>query len=59
MYVCGPIGMLEAAKRAWKASGRPIAKLRFETFGSSGRYATEAFTVASRGSASSWRCRAR
>ncbi len=46
MYVCGPIGMLEAAKRAWKASARPVAKLRFETFGSSGRYATEAFTVA-------------
>ena len=45
MYVCGPIGMLEAAKRAWKASGRPVAKLRFETFGSSGRYATEAFKV--------------
>lgn len=45
MYVCGPIGMLEAAKRAWKASGRPVAKLRFETFGSSGRYATEAFQV--------------
>lgn len=45
MYVCGPIGMLEAAKRAWQASGRPAAKLRFETFGSSGRYATEAFTV--------------
>ena len=45
MYVCGPIGMLEAAKRAWQASGRPVAKLRFETFGSSGRYATEAFTV--------------
>ena len=45
MYVCGPIGMLEAAKRAWQASGRPIAKLRFETFGSSGRYATAPFTV--------------
>ena len=45
MYVCGPIGMLEAAKRAWKASGRPLPQLRFETFGSSGRYATEAFTV--------------
>ena len=45
MYVCGPIGMLEAAKRAWRESDRPVAKLRFETFGSSGRYATEAFTV--------------
>lgn len=44
-YVCGPIGMLEAAKRAWKESGRPVDGLRFETFGSSGRYAAEQFTV--------------
>ena len=45
MYVCGPIGMLEAAKREWRASGRPIEDLRFETFGNSGRFAAEAFTV--------------
>lgn len=45
LYVCGPIGMLEAAKHAWQASGRPPEKLRFETFGSSGRYATVPFTV--------------
>ena len=45
MYVCGPIGMLDAAKRAWHASGRPIEDLRFETFGNSGRYAAEPFTV--------------
>lgn len=44
-YVCGPIGLLEAAKHAWKESGRPSASLRFETFGSSGRYAAERFTV--------------
>ncbi len=44
-YVCGPFGLLEAAKRAWQGSGRPAARLRFETFGSSGRYAAEAFTV--------------
>ncbi|WP_298955385.1 PDR/VanB family oxidoreductase [uncultured Methylobacterium sp.] len=44
-YVCGPIGLLEAAKRAWAASGRPVEGLRFETFGNSGRYATEPFTV--------------
>lgn len=44
-YVCGPIGLLEAAKRAWKNSGRPIEGLRFETFGNSGRYAAERFTV--------------
>ena len=45
MYVCGPIGMLEAAKRAWAESGRPVDGLRFETFGNSGRYAAEPFTV--------------
>ncbi|MGA8712811.1 MAG: PDR/VanB family oxidoreductase, partial [Roseiarcus sp.] len=44
-YVCGPIGMLEDAKRAWAASGRPVDKLRFETFGSSGRRPSVAFTV--------------
>lgn len=45
LYVCGPIPMLEDAKAAWAASRRPVAGLRFETFGSSGRFATEAFTV--------------
>jgi ferredoxin-NADP reductase len=44
-YVCGPIGMLEAAKRHWKQSGRPIDQLRFETFGNSGRFPSEAFKV--------------
>lgn len=44
-YVCGPIGMLEAAKQAWKASGRPIDLLRFETFGASGRYPSSAFAI--------------
>jgi ferredoxin-NADP reductase len=44
-YVCGPIGMLEAAKSEWQRSGRPVDKLRFETFGNSGRFATEPFSV--------------
>ena len=44
-YVCGPLGMLEAAKRAWAASGRRRSGLVFETFGSSGRFAAEPFTV--------------
>jgi vanillate O-demethylase ferredoxin subunit len=44
-YVCGPIGMLEAAKRAWAASARPADLLRFETFGASGQYPTVPFTV--------------
>ena len=45
LYTCGPVPMLEAVKRAWHAAGRPIEDLRFETFGSSGRLATQAFTV--------------
>ncbi|MCC2099314.1 MAG: oxidoreductase [Hyphomicrobiales bacterium] len=45
MYVCGPIGMLEDARSAWAASGRPIERLRFETFGNSGRYPSVPFTV--------------
>jgi vanillate O-demethylase ferredoxin subunit len=44
-YVCGPIGMLEDAKREWQRSGRPVDRLRFETFGNSGRFASEAFKV--------------
>ncbi len=44
-YVCGPIGMLEDAKKAWAASGRPVDKLRFETFGSSGRRPSVPFTA--------------
>ncbi len=45
LYVCGPIGMLEAAKQSWMQSGRPIEQLRFETFGNSGRFASQAFKV--------------
>jgi vanillate O-demethylase ferredoxin subunit len=44
-YVCGPIGILEAAKRSWQQSGRPVDRLRFETFGNSGRFASEPFRV--------------
>ena len=44
-YVCGPIGMLDDAKTAWRESGRPIERLRFETFGNSGRLPSVAFTA--------------
>jgi vanillate O-demethylase ferredoxin subunit len=37
--------MLDAIKTAWAQAGRRPADLRFETFGSSGRFAPEAFTV--------------
>ncbi len=45
MYVCGPAPMLDAARRAWANAARPAADLRYETFGSSGRFAPQAFRV--------------
>jgi vanillate O-demethylase ferredoxin subunit len=45
LYICGPAAMLDDARRAWARSGRPAARLRFETFGNSGRHAQEPFTV--------------
>jgi dimethylamine monooxygenase subunit B len=46
---CGPMRMLDAARHAWDAAGRPLADLRYETFGSSGLLPTEAFRVRLRG----------
>jgi ferredoxin-NADP reductase len=43
--VCGPIPMLEDAKRAWASLGRAHTDLRWETFGSSGHLPTDAFRV--------------
>lgn len=45
LYVCGPVGLLEAARAEWRAQGRAADRLRFETFGNSGRFASEAFSV--------------
>lgn len=45
LYVCGPIGMLEAVRAAWRADERPDRLLRFETFGTAGKYPATAFTV--------------
>jgi ferredoxin-NADP reductase len=45
LYVCGPMGLLDTAKAAWRAQGRPADRLRFETFGNTGRFAAEAFSV--------------
>jgi dimethylamine monooxygenase subunit B len=42
---CGPMRMLDAARHAWSAAGRPLADLRYETFGSSGLMPTESFRV--------------
>jgi len=45
LYTCGPVPMLEAVKHSWSEAGRPLADLRFETFGSSGRLPTQAFRL--------------
>jgi vanillate O-demethylase ferredoxin subunit len=45
LYLCGPMRMLDAARREWERAGRKPQNLRYETFGSSGRFATQAFTV--------------
>jgi ferredoxin-NADP reductase len=45
LYVCGPMSLLDAAKAEWRAQGRSADRLRFETFGNSGRFASETFTV--------------
>lgn len=42
---CGPMRMLDAARHAFLAAGRPLADLSYETFGSSGRLPTETFRV--------------
>jgi dimethylamine monooxygenase subunit B len=44
-FVCGPMRLLDDARRQWAASGRAPTDLRYETFGSSGLLPTEAFTV--------------
>ena len=43
--ICGPMRMLEAARRAWSELGRAPADLRYETFGSSGLMPTAEFRV--------------
>ncbi len=48
--ICGPMRMLEAARRAWNMAGREPADLRYETFGSSGLLPTAEFRVRLKGS---------
>lgn len=44
-YVCGPAGLLDAARSTWAGLGRAAAELRFETFGSGGHLPTGSFVV--------------
>lgn len=45
VYICGPHGLLEAARTVWEESGRPMSRLRFEVFGDSGRFIEQPFEV--------------
>ncbi|HWK60150.1 MAG TPA: PDR/VanB family oxidoreductase [Eoetvoesiella sp.] len=45
LYLCGPMGLMEAVRTHWFAAGRASSRLRYETFGSSGRYPAADFTV--------------
>jgi vanillate O-demethylase ferredoxin subunit len=45
LYMCGPIRLMDAVRRQWAQRGLPPTSLRFETFGNSGAWAPEEFTV--------------
>jgi vanillate O-demethylase ferredoxin subunit len=47
--MCGPMRMLEAARRAWNDAGRAPSDLRYETFGSSGLMPSVEFRVRLKG----------
>lgn len=45
LYLCGPLRLREAAKKAWSEKARNPDRLQFETFASGGRFAPEEFVV--------------
>lgn len=45
LYMCGPIRLMEEIRRVWDRSDRDPTALRFETFGNSGWFDAEPFTV--------------
>lgn len=45
LYQCGPIRLMDAVRREWIERELPIASLRFETFGNSGWFEPQEFTV--------------
>jgi len=46
LYMCGPIRLMDAVRRSWAAAGRVVPNLRYETFGNSGWFESQEFTVA-------------
>src|SRR5690606_33132682 len=45
LYMCGPIRLMEAVRRAWARGDRDLTMLRYETFGNSGWFDPEPFQV--------------
>ena len=45
LYMCGPIRLMDAVRRMWTERDLPLPNLRYETFGNSGWFQTEEFTV--------------
>ena len=48
--ICGPLPMLDEARRIWRDFGRTVADLRYETFGSSGTLVPQPYRVRIAGS---------
>jgi len=45
LYMCGPIRLMDAVRRAWRERELSYPNLRYETFGNSGWYDPEEFIV--------------
>jgi vanillate O-demethylase ferredoxin subunit len=45
LYMCGPIRLMDAVRRAWTERELSLPNLRYETFGNSGWYDPEEFLV--------------
>lgn len=45
LYMCGPIRLMDAIRRAWNTRGLDPTNLRFETFGNSGWFSPEVFHI--------------
>jgi vanillate O-demethylase ferredoxin subunit len=45
LYMCGPIRLMDAVRRAWLSAALPPTNLRYETFGNSGWFDPEPFVV--------------
>ncbi|OZC83968.1 oxidoreductase [Rhodococcus sp. 06-412-2C] len=45
LYMCGPIRLMDAVRRTWLSRDLPLPNLRYETFGNSGWFEAQQFTV--------------